>query len=91
MLPYVFKLFDAQGVLVYERKGETDIPNTIKLALFESSLITGERKPQRAFFEFSKTPQWRRAEDATLDVSVRDTRLTKEETEPRLTARLCKQ
>jgi hypothetical protein len=57
-VPYVFKLYDAQGILVAEKKGKGSIPPGSKFALFEGGIQTGQREPARATLEFPSTPDW---------------------------------
>lgn len=85
---YTFKLHDSAGILVYERKGETNILNTSQFVVFQSGIVTGERAPQRIFFEFIEVPEWNKTSAEGLNVRTKDINLTNEETEPRLTAQL---
>ncbi|MEO8637693.1 MAG: vWA domain-containing protein [Candidatus Taylorbacteria bacterium] len=57
-LPYVFKLYDDKGILIYERKGKTDIPQNKIFPIFESRIATGTQIPSRVTFEFSRLPVW---------------------------------
>lgn len=56
---YVFKLYDAEGILVASREGRAFIPAGQRFAVFESALRTGLRVPTRTTFEFSSDPEWR--------------------------------
>ncbi len=60
-LPYRFRLYDENGVVVGERTGSAFmLPNTI-FPIFESGVQTGQRVPIRASFEFSNnTPDWQK-------------------------------
>ncbi len=51
--PYVIKLYDAQNLLVAERHGVVSVPGETAFALFEGALMTGDRVPSRATFEFT--------------------------------------
>jgi hypothetical protein len=57
-VPYTFKLYDSQGILVAERKGKGSIPPGSKFALFEGGIQTGQREPARATLELSSSPLW---------------------------------
>lgn len=85
---YSLKLYDNAGVLVYERKGEVDIPPENRFAVFESNIVTGERVPRQSFFEFQEVPDWQRADGDRLQLRAEDIVLTNEETAPRVTAQL---
>ncbi len=52
-MPYVFKLYDAQNILVAERHGTASVPAETAFAIFEGALMTGDRVPSRASFEFT--------------------------------------
>ena len=56
--PYTFKLYDAQGILVAEKKGRGSIPPGSRFALFEGGIQTGQREPARATLELSASPDW---------------------------------
>ena len=58
-LPYVFRLYDAEGILVAERKGSSYVPAGQKFAVFEGGISTGERVPTKTTFEFAGVPDWR--------------------------------
>lgn len=58
--PYIFRLYDAKNILVAERRGETDIPSHKTFAVFEGAMITGDRIPTRAIFEFTAPPRFMR-------------------------------
>jgi len=57
-LPYEFKLYDSQGLLVSSRQGVAHVPAGQKFAVFEGGIMTGNRVPVRTTFEFSGTPDW---------------------------------
>jgi hypothetical protein len=56
---YVFKLYDAEGILVASREGKAFIPAGQRFAVFEGAVRTGQRIPTRTTFEFSSDPEWR--------------------------------
>lgn len=87
-VPYSFKFYDGAGVLVYERKGSTAIPPVHQFAVFEAAIVTGERTPQRSFFEFTVTPTWERSLTPQPDLHVSAIQLIDSTTQPRLRARL---
>lgn len=51
--PYVIKLYDVRNLLVAERHGVASVPSETTFAIFEGALMTGDRVPSRATFEFS--------------------------------------
>ncbi|MCI0619794.1 hypothetical protein L0Y40_02040 [Candidatus Wolfebacteria bacterium] len=87
-VPYVFKLYDANGLLVYERKGQITIPAEHSFVVFESDIIVGERIPQNSFFEFTEVPDWQRREREAPTLRTGELVLSNVSTAPRLTAML---
>lgn len=85
---YTFKLYDANGLLVAERKGVTSIPPRKAFAIFEGGITTGQKEVQRALFEFTTAFSW--TPSASLDeyVSVQDKSLSSADSSPKLTATL---
>lgn len=64
-LPYVFKLYDAEGLLVASREGRAFVPAGQRTAIFEGAIRTGSRSPTRTTFEFVTSPEWERGESFT--------------------------
>lgn len=87
-VPYIFRLFDEQNILVYERKGKTDIEQNNSFVVFEPNINTGNRNAKFAFFEFEKVPDWQRteAEIATKDLKIRTLALEQNTTPVRFQA-----
>lgn len=86
-VPYTFKVFDNENILITERKGRTFISSKGIVPVFESGLITGERIPARTLFEFRSDPDW---ENITYETNfvVQNTVLSNEEEKPRIDATL---
>ncbi len=55
---YAFQLFDANNVLVVERRGTTDLPPVHIVPIVEPNIDVGTRAVARTFFSFSELPQW---------------------------------
>ncbi len=60
-VPYDFKVYDSNGILISERAGQINIPDETNFAIFEPSITTGNRVPYRTFFEFTASPLWQAA------------------------------
>lgn len=69
-IPYVFKLYDKTGLLVYERKGFADIPAQRIIPIFEETIQTGNREVKRTTFEFASLPKWEKAKGETINLGV---------------------
>lgn len=67
-VPYVFKLYDAQNLLLYERHGTAFIPPRKVFAIFEGQMQSGSRTPTRATFEFKAEPEFVRMSEPALSV-----------------------
>ncbi|TSD02759.1 MAG: Uncharacterized protein Athens071416_504 [Parcubacteria group bacterium Athens0714_16] len=66
---YIFKLYDENGILVYERKGKADISAQRTIPIFEETMQTGNRIPKRTTFEFTSSPNWTKTQE---DLSVQE-------------------
>ena len=67
-VPYVFKLYDAENLLLYERHGMAFIPPRKVFAIFEGQMQSGSRTPTRATFEFEAEPEFVRMSEPALSV-----------------------
>jgi len=84
-VPYVFRLYDADNVQVAERRGSAYmLPSTV-FPIFESGVMTGQRIPVRASFEFTDTPLWQKKPYQLAKLVVIDQTLTGSST-PRVDA-----
>lgn len=86
LAPYVFRLYDKQNILVAERSGTTFIPKGKTFAIFEGNIVTGERIPTRATFDFTRDLVWERNLLPEPELIVTNKALSKEETAPRVDA-----
>ncbi len=71
-VPYVFKLYDEENLLLYERHGTTFIPPRKAFAVFEGKMFPGSRTPARATFEFIGEPVFLRMQEPELSVTTKD-------------------
>lgn len=84
--PYIFKLYDANNVLVAEVEGATYVmPGTVT-PVFEGGINTGHRKVARVYFEFTAPLVWERLYDATEPITVPTKEVVNADKEPRLNA-----
>lgn len=86
-VPYTFKIFDKENILITERKGRTFISAKGIVPVFESGLITGERIPARTIFEFRSEPEWESL-DYDVNFVVQNITLSNEDIKPRIDATL---
>lgn len=57
-VPYAFRLFDSDNLLIVEKGGVADIPPQQITPILESNINVGTRTVAHAFLEFSKSPMW---------------------------------
>lgn len=63
-VPYRFQVFDAQNVLIAEKRGTTYIATDGAFVLFEGPLSGGERVPDHVAFTFDTLVPWYRRSEA---------------------------
>lgn len=87
-VPYIFKLYDDQGLLINERKGEVFIPSNKIFPIFEGAITAGNRIPQRVNFEFLQKPKWVKTQTpaSTDGISVRNIKFFEKNNLPRVSA-----
>ncbi len=84
LAPYTFKIYDRDGALIAERKGETFIPRGKTFAVFDGNFSL-DKEPFRATFEFGSLI-WTRVVDPDPEIEVANKALMDEETMPRVEA-----
>lgn len=84
--PYIFRIYDKEGLLISERKGQTFVPPGKVFAIFEPAIDVGERIPERTLFEFTKVFDWQRMTAQEDVFFVSKFVLQDEKTSPRLEA-----
>ncbi|MEN9614498.1 MAG: hypothetical protein RLZZ347_805 [Candidatus Parcubacteria bacterium] len=84
--PYIFRIYDKDGLLISERKGQTFVPPGKVFAIFEPAIDVGERIPERTLFEFTQVFDWQRMTAQEDVLFVAKFALQDEKTSPRLEA-----
>ena len=75
-LPYTFKVFDENNILIVERSGTTYVGPRDEYVIYEPKIDTGVKIPRRATIEFA-IPAWRRISgSAQATVFVRNQNFT---------------
>lgn len=69
VVPYLFKLFDENNILVAEREGSIALPPERFIPVVEPNVSVGNRIPTRTFFEFTGPVEWFEAPRALLRVT----------------------
>jgi len=57
-VPYIFKLYDDEGLLVNEYIGKVFIPANKTFPIFSGMIDVGNRIPKKVVFEFTEKPHW---------------------------------
>lgn len=76
-LPYSFSLFDAENILVAERRGSLTLEPGDVVPLFEANIVTGERIPARTFVSFG-VGEWRTMERSPNPIRITSQNLDRE-------------
>ena len=87
-IPYVFKLYDEQGIAITERAGQASLPANSIVPIFESGLLAGKRAPARVTFQFNADPVWVKASPLPKNLLVKNIALSKASSTPRIDASL---
>ncbi len=85
-VPYVFKLYDSQNLLIASREGYAYTPKNKVFGVFEPNIQVGQKIPTRTTFEFTKTPTWNKNTVTPPKLVVSKKNLTREDIRPRLDA-----
>ena len=86
-IPYTFKLRGVDNLLVEEEKGRFYLPPKAVVPIFVTGIKTGSRVPTRVEFAYG-TPVWQNERPHPLDISIDNIDIEREDSSPRLTARL---
>lgn len=84
--PYIFKLYDRDGVLLQERKGVTKLSPKEIVPIVENTLLTGKLEPVRVSFQFTDELIFEKQPLESQPLVVRDEKLVDERGFPRITA-----
>lgn len=76
-LPYTFSLFDAENILIAERRGTFTLEPGETVPLFEANIVTGERIPARTFISFGEGA-WHTMERAPDPIRITSQNLDRE-------------
>ena len=80
---YIFRLKNKEGNVIGEKSGQTSIPNSQTVAIFEQSLSASEDL-ESVEFDFVGTSEWTRKITLAPDISIRSQTLSNVDTLPRL-------
>lgn len=85
-VPYKFKVFDEENVLLQERRGMISIPPKAVIPIIENTLPVGKLDANRVSFEFSEELIWHKKTPEESLIAVQDEQITRLEDSPRIRA-----
>ena len=83
---YKFGLYDAQNVLVAERKGTMFIMPASITPVYEFNISTGNRAVAHTYFEFSESLVWERLKNEAAVITLSNRQMSGVDSSPRLMA-----
>lgn len=83
-VPYNMKVYDKDGILLYQKNGLTDIPSNSNFVIFEDNINLNDKTPARVKFEFTGNPSWQKIESLDSNILTVSKELLNEDTKPKL-------
>lgn len=77
-VPYKISLFDSDGILIIEKRGNIDLYAHRNSLAFEPSVNVDKRVPSKAIFEFTQPPVWFKSHDELEGLVVVDKRYSED-------------
>jgi hypothetical protein len=87
-VPYRVRVYNQEGISMYERRGFIDIHPKYSFPIIEPGLDVGERVPSRMTFEFLEEPRWIQESDELLPLTISEEVSYNVTTHPRIEAKL---
>ena len=83
-VPYLFKVYDKDDILLYQKTGTAYIPPNNNFVIFEDNINLNDKVPVRAKFEFSENPMWQKIDSMESSITAVSKNLINEDTKPKL-------
>lgn len=84
---YIFKVYDAKNILLFEVPGGTFVPPGRVFPIFEHSILTGNREASKITFEINNDAiQWEKGQFKDLNIKVTNVNSQVVDTRSRITA-----
>ena len=84
-VPYMFKVYDKDNILLFQKTGTTYVPPNNNFVVFEDNINLGDKIPARTEFEFTGNPVWQKMTSSELSITAISKNLTNVDTRPKLT------
>jgi hypothetical protein len=83
---YLFKVYDKNDVLLYQKTGTTYVPPNNNFVIFEDNINLNDKIPARSHFEFTGNPVWQKMDSMESSITAVSKNLLNEDTQPKLLA-----
>lgn len=87
-VPYTFKLFDDNGVILAEKSGFTDLRPRQIIPITETGLSTGKLFPNRVTFDFDSEIVWQKQEKTDPILIIKDEEISFDKEVQKITAEI---
>src|SRR5574344_1557923 len=81
---YNFKVYDTNGILLYQKTNTTNIPPNTNFVIFENNINLNDKIPARVKFEFTSNPNWQNMINNESNIQVVSKELLNEDSSPKL-------
>jgi hypothetical protein len=81
---YLFKVYDKDNILLFQKTGTTYIPPNNNFVIFEDNINLSDKIPARTELNFIGNPVWQKMSGKELDVTAISKELVNEDTRPKL-------
>ena len=85
-VPYVLKVYDINGILLYQKTGTTYIPPNNNFVMFEDNINLNDKIPFRSRLEFTGEITWQKISSVESGITAVSKTLINEDTKPKLLA-----
>ena len=82
--PYLFKVYDKDNILLYQKTGTTYIPPDNNFVIFDDNINLNDKVPARTEFSFIGNPAWQKMVSVESAITAISKNLTNEDTNPKL-------
>jgi len=87
-VPYTFKIYDKDNILLYTKTGSASIPANNNFVVFESGIDVHDKVPARVDFQFSNQYAWQKVANLEQYITVASKTVSNESTSPKVFATL---
>jgi hypothetical protein len=85
-VPYLFKVYDKNNLLLFQKTGLTYIPPNNNFVVYDDGMNINDKIPARIVFTFLEGISWSKLQTQEINISPISKNLTGEDTKPKLIA-----